>query len=57
MPKFGSNLEVEELVAEILEWWFLHEEQFPQKPRFVEIAEKLARRLPGTGPCKRGLKE
>lgn len=56
MPKLASNLEVEELVAEIIEWWFLHEDEVPQKPRFVEIAEKIARRLPGTGPCKKGMK-
>ena len=54
MPQLASKFEVEELVAEILEWWFDHEDEYQEKPRFVEIAQTLARRLPGTGPCKRG---
>lgn len=55
MPKIASSLEVEELIAEIVEWWFLNEDEIPEKPRFVEIAEKISRRLPGTRPCKRGM--
>ena len=57
MPKLASQFEIEELLAEILEWWILNEdkEKFPEKPRFVQIAEKLSSRLPGTGPCKRGM--
>lgn len=53
MPKLASNFEVEELVAEILEWWFEHEDEYSEKPRFVTLAEKFSRRLPGTGPCKK----
>ena len=55
MPKLASQFEIEELIAEILEWWFDHEDDFSDKPRFVEIAEKLAQRLPGTGPCQKNM--
>ncbi|MCP4404511.1 MAG: hypothetical protein GY801_45320 [bacterium] len=56
MPKLASKFETEELIAELLEWWFDNEDEYPETPRFVEIAQTLARRLPGTEPCKRGNK-
>lgn len=54
-----SDFEAEELLAEVLSFWFECEKRIPEgktleKPRFVKLAEKFSTRLPGTGPCQRG---
>jgi len=57
--KLLTNFEAEELLGEIVEWWYEIEMRIPdgqtvEKPRFVTLTERYVSRLPGTGPCQRG---